>query len=150
MKRNFILITCMVLLALLTGYLLSGISFIGRVGISLVYKEYQFLKVWWKGAILVFLVWLFLLLLLQRIKNVASQTSISIAHVALVVIGLAGLFLSYSDFHHTTSHRWLGERFHVGVYVFWLGWMGICIYSWIVRKVQLTPDNPANEEINTN
>ena len=44
-----------------------------------------------------------------------------------MLIAVAGLYFSYHDFRNTLSHKLLGEGFHLGVYLFWLGWIGISI-----------------------
>ncbi len=38
--------------SIISGYLLSKASIIGKAGMSLFYQEYNFLKTWWKGALL--------------------------------------------------------------------------------------------------
>jgi hypothetical protein len=49
---------------------------------------------------------------------------------AYVLIGIAavGLWLNFDDFLHTYSHRLLKERFHLGFYLFWAGWITSCIF----------------------
>ena len=133
LKRNSILVLALATFALIDGYLLSAISFVGRTGINLVYTEYKFLKTWWKGAILVFIVWLILLGIQSYLSKKVSKATSNIIQAALLIVALAGLYLSYSDFRNSLSHRWLGERFHLGVYLFWLGWIAISIFV-LVRK----------------
>lgn len=45
-STGFILIL-LAALAALSGYLLSKASLVGKAGITLMYQEYKFLKVWW-------------------------------------------------------------------------------------------------------
>lgn len=126
MKRNLIFVISLAFFSLIDGYLLSAISLIGRAGISLFYKQYEFLKIWWKGALLAFTVWIALFILQSVLfKKIKSLNIIS---TVLLSIAIAGLSFSYFDFRNTLSHRWLGERFHLGVYLFWLGWIAIVIY----------------------
>jgi hypothetical protein len=61
-----------------------------------------------------------------------------IIQVVALLIAIAGLLFSYADFRHTLSHRWLGERFHLGVYLFWLVWMAICVFILLKKRVGLT------------
>ena len=141
MKKNLISISILTFLSALTGYLLSSISLVGRIGIGLFYHQYRFLKSWWKGALIVLCIWLLvfgiLYLLRKKIKPSASNASMAIS----VVIALVGLYFTYNDFRHTLSHRWLGERFHLGVYLFWIVWIAISVKIWVM---------PARVEIGNN
>jgi len=134
LKRNSILVISLALFSLLAGYLLAGISFIGKAGISIVYTQYQFLKSWWKGALLVFLIWVIIFiiqsLLLKRISKTASNIIVAIS----LLLAFTGLYFSYADFNNTLSHRWLGQRFHLGVYLFWLGWIALTVFLFFIRK----------------
>jgi len=135
MKRNYILVISLTFFSLITGYLLSAISFIGRAGISLFYTRYQFLKTWWKGALLVFIVWMSLFFVQTVFYKRGSVKTSKIIQIVLLAIAIAGIFFSYSDFRNTLSHRWLGERFHLGVYLFWLGWIAITIFLALQKKL---------------
>lgn len=134
MKRNSILVFALALFSLIDGYLLSAISFVGRAGISLFYTQYQFLKTWWKGALLVFTIWMILFAVQSVIHKKISKTLSNTLNAAIMIIAVAGLYLSYSDFRNSLSHRWLGERFHLGVYLFWLGWIAITIFVLMKKK----------------
>ncbi len=134
MKRNSILVISLVFFSLITGYLLSAISFVGRAGISLFHTQYQFLKTWWKGALLVFIVWIALFILQSVLYKRVSKSTSNIIQTVLLMIAIAGLYFSYSDFRNTLSHRWLGERFHLGVYLFWLVWIVITIFITLQKK----------------
>jgi hydrogenase-4 membrane subunit HyfE len=98
-----------------------------------VYKEYRFLKTWWKGALVVFVVWMILLIIQQIIENKLPKQKAVIVHVIFILLAFVGLYFTYSDFQQTTSHRWLKERFHIGAYLFWLGWIIISAFC-IVQK----------------
>lgn len=50
------------------------------------------------------------------------------------MIAVAGIYFSYLDFRRTLSHRWLGERFHLGVYLFWVGWIAITIFCALQKQ----------------
>ena len=132
-KRISILVVFLAALAFLSGYLMSKPSFIGRLGMTYVYKEYRFLKTWWKGALAVFIVWMILLIVQSLVEKKLSKTKATIVHVVFVLLALVGLYFTYSDFQHTTSHRWLKEKFHIGAYLFWLGWIIISAFC-IVQK----------------
>lgn len=132
-KRTSILVVFLTGLAVLSGYLMSKASFIGRIGMTYVYKEYRFLKTWWKGALAVFVVWMILLIIQFVVEKKLSKAKATVVHVIFILLALVGLYFTYSDFQHTTSHRWLKEKFHIGAYLFWLGWIIISAFC-IVQK----------------
>lgn len=132
-KRTSILVVFLTALAVLSGHLMSKASFIGRIGMTYIYKEYRFLKTWWKGALAVFVVWMILLIIQFVVEKKLSKAKATIVHVVFILLALVGLYFTYSDFQHTTSHRWLKEKFHIGAYLFWLGWIIISAFC-IVQK----------------
>ena len=132
MKRTGLLITFLLLLSTLSGFLFSKVSWVGKVGIRWFYKEYGFLKVWWQAALVVFTILLALYLLhffLQ--KKFAGRAKVY--HIAGIALAVVGLYFTYADFRETLSHRWLGERFHLGAYCFWMGWISICVFFLATR-----------------
>lgn len=133
-KRISILVLCLAALAALSGYLMSKASFIGRIGMTFIYKEYEFLKTWWKGALFVFIVWMVLLIIQIIVDKKLSKQTATIIHVVFILLALTGLYFTYSDFQHTTSHRWLKERFHIGGYLFWLGWIIIAVFCMVQKQ----------------
>ena len=137
-KRISFLVIALATLAILCGYLLSKASFIGRLGMTYVYKEYRFLKTWWKGALAVFIVWIVLLIIQAIVERKLSKTKATIVHVVFILLALAGLYFTYADFQHTTSHRWLKEKFHIGAYLFWLGWIIISLFCIVQKRKELT------------
>jgi len=136
-KRISLLLIFLAALASLSGYLMSRASFIGRLGMTFVYKEYRFLKTWWKGALTVFIVWLILLIAQAIIEKKLSKQKATIAYIVFVLLALTGLYFTYSDFQHTTSHRWLKEKFHIGAYLFWIGWIIISVFFMVQKRKEL-------------
>ncbi len=128
MKRTAPFLLLLTGLSVLSGYLLSKASLVGRTGINLFYKEYRFLKVWWKGAALVLAVWLVLFALQGMAHLKLERRKANGVHALAIVVALTGLFFTYSDFRNDLSHRLLGERFHLGAYLFWIGWLGISLF----------------------
>jgi cation transport ATPase len=128
MKRKTLIAVILLVLAAIAGYVLSKASLVGRVGISLFYKQYKFLKVWWQAGLLVFVIWMILFFLQGLAQRRSSATTAKLIQIGAIVVALAGLFFTYQDFRHTTSHRWLGERFHLGGYLFWIGWIIISVF----------------------
>lgn len=121
MNRRLGFLLFLFLLSALAGYLLSKASLVGRVGISLFYQQYSFLKVWWQGGLLVLAVWLLLAAFQDWAHRRLPAQTARLLSLALIFVFLAGLYFTYRDFRHSTAHRWLGERFHLGGYLFWVG-----------------------------
>lgn len=116
------------ILCTISGILLQRPSLIGRIGIRFVYKEYTFLRTWWKGALVLFACILVITLLLSFLRSRLSRQAFTITGLVILILGLAGLGATYYDFRNTTTHRWLGEKFHLGFYLFWLTWLGTVLY----------------------
>jgi hypothetical protein len=121
-------------LAVVAGYLLSKATLIGRTGIALFYKEYHLFRYWWKGALLIFCVWVLLFLLHHFLQRHLFRRHAALLHITAIVIAVIGLYFTYSDFRNDLSHRLLGERFHLGFYLFWIGWMLISLYYLFQRR----------------
>lgn len=137
----------LLVLSVLTGYVLSKASLVGRVGISLFYKQYKFLKVWWQAGLVVLAVWLLLFFLLDWVQRRKAPRTARLTQIGALVLALVGLFFTYQDFRHTLSHRWLGERFHLGGYLFWIGWIMISVfYLTDNRKATFSPDVYTSKE----
>lgn len=144
-KQNLLLVV-LAGLALLSGYLMSKASLIGRLGMTYVYREYGFLKSWWKGALVVFIIWMVLLILQLIVEKKLSKQRAIIIHVVFILLALVGLYFTYSDFQHTTTHRWLKERFHIGAYIFWLGWIIISMFCIVQKKEGIIEEKSISAE----
>lgn len=125
-------------LSVVAGYLLSKATLIGRTGIALFYKEYRFFKYWWKGAAAVFAVLLFLFFLQGFLQKHLARRQAMLLHGASLAIAIVGLYFTYSNFRHDFSHRLLGERFHLGFYLFWIGWMLIGLFYLFQKQPENT------------
>jgi heme A synthase len=68
------------------------------------------------------------------------KTKATVVHVTFILLALLGLYLTYSDFQNTTSHRWLKEKFHIGAYLFWLGWIIISAFSIVQKKEDIVKE----------
>ena len=117
------LVAFLAALSALSGFLLSRASLVGRTGMNLSYKEYRFLKIWWQGAALVFFILMLFVVLQGWINRKWKGPTAVAAQVLCVVLAAAGLYFTFRDFREVLSHRLLGERFHLGAYLFWIGWM---------------------------
>jgi hypothetical protein len=117
------------------------------MGMSMFYQEYNFLRTWWKGAALIFLV-LMVIYALQSLVQVNAKASVSkTVHVIAIGAALTGLYFTYADFRHDLSHRLLGERFHIGAYLFWMGWVVISAYLLMTRKNIAAEKNNVGMEV---
>jgi hypothetical protein len=127
-KKNGLFILLLAALSTITGYMLSLITLAGRIGMNVFYKEYNFLKVWWQGAILVFVVWMLIFTAHYLIQKKRSKASALAANLVSMIVAIGGLYFTYTDFRNDFSHRLMGERFHIGFYLFWLVWIGISLF----------------------
>ena len=136
MRRNIPFILYLALLSALCGWLMSRMSWIGRVGVNLFHKEYRFLKVWYEGGGLIFVILLLLFFLQyfaqQRLPRITARGVQAIA----LLIAVCGLWLTYSDFRTDFTHNILKERFHLGAYLFWVGWISISLYMLATPRQQ--------------
>ena len=144
MKRNT-LVLFLAILSAVSGYLLSKASFVGRVGINIFYKEYRFLKIWWQGALLVFAVLLILLYLQGLVQKKLVFSKAKMVHTGAIFVAMIGLYFTYNDFRYTTTHRLLGERFHLGGYLFWLGWIMISLFFLVQKKTLPADSEPISD-----
>jgi hypothetical protein len=131
-----ILIVLQFVFSCLQAYLITKISWIGRIGIRFFYKEYTILRSGWKTAALFFAIQLFIILLLWFIQKKCLPRISYWTGCVLLVLALIGLMLTYNDFQHTYTHRLLKERFHLGFYLFWTGWIISCIYFLIGTRIK--------------
>ncbi len=134
MKRNSFLITSLALLSAASGYLMSKASWIGRVGITFFHREYNLLKIWWQGAIAVFLFLMSLYLLHSLLQKKMRPGMARLIHFILLLAAAGGLYLTYDDFTNDFTHHLLGHRFHYGFYLVWIGWMLVCLFFIFKRK----------------
>ena len=138
MKRTILLILSLAMLSVASGMLLSKASWIGRVGMTFFYKEYNLLKIWWQGAIAVYIVLLLLFALHAFIQRTLQPTAARVMHIAGLLIAGMCLYLTYDDFTNNLSHRLLGWRFHYGFYLGWVGWILICLFYAVKKRSKTT------------
>lgn len=128
MRRTIPFILFLGILSAISGWLMSRMSWIGRVGINLFHKDYKFLKVWYQGAGLVFGVLLVLFIIQWLLNRKLLQPIARTVQLVALLAAICGLWVTYIDFRSDFSHNLLKERFHLGAYLFWIGWMSISIY----------------------
>jgi hypothetical protein len=126
-------------LAIIIGWTLSKASLVGKVGIHILHREYAFLNSWWKGALFVWVVWLVLEIIQYRIWKRNRRNINLILQATFIFLAALGLYYTYLDFR-TFSHGLLGDRFHIGGYLFWIGWCAISIFFIKLRKDEIAPD----------
>ena len=123
MKNVTILGLVQALLSLISGVLISKMSFIGKIGISTMYREYTIFKTWWKTALLLLVIQLVLIVVLQLFKAKVSVSFSRLLAFLLIVLGGIGAYFTYIDF--TTT---------LGFYLFWVGWFITCFYYLLFKK----------------
>lgn len=145
MRGRVILILIQSTLSLISGILVSKMSFLGKVGISLIYREYSILKVWWKAAILFFAIQLFVIFALSVVKRVYNVKTTRLVAITLFIFGLLGIYLTYIDFTET-SHKMLNSSFHAGFYLFWVSFFVTCAYfmNFKIKNEKTINDDTAN------
>ncbi len=144
LKSSYIyLILGQAALCWLATYLVSKISTIGKIGIALFYKEYRLLRSGWKTFLLFFGIQLLIILLLYLTQKRSSAKKTILTAAVFIALALIGLATTFNDFHHTYSHRLLKERFHLGFYLFWIGWITSCVFFIIKsrNKPPVVPDS---------
>ena len=151
MKRTVLFLLLLAMLSVASGMLMSKASWIGRVGMTFFYKEYNLLKIWWQGAMAVFIVMLVLFLLHTAIQKALPSMTARLLHIVILFIVAAGLYFTYDDFSSNLSHRLLGWRFHYGFYLGWIGWGMICLFFAFKRRTTTTTiTTDSNKTVITN
>jgi hypothetical protein len=147
-KKIISLNAILVPLAVITGWTLSKATIIGKVGIHFLHGEYAFLNSWWKGALFVLGVWIVMEIIQYRIWKKYRPNINRAVQISFISLAVLGLYFTYIDFR-TFSHGLLGERFHIGGYLFWIGWSIISIYFMKFRNDETTikenHDSPTKE-----
>ena len=139
-KKIISLNAILIPLAVIAGWTLSKATVIGKVGIHFLHREYMFLNSWWKGALLVWGVWIVLEIIQYRVwKRYPRNINLAV-QISFLFLAVLGLYYTYLDFR-TFSHGLLGDRFHIGGYLFWIGWGIISILF-----IKLRNDKIATEE----
>lgn len=135
MKRNYYILSAILSgITLLSGILTSGISLVGRVGVNTFYKEYKFFKVWWQSALVCAVAFLVVGLLLYLIDKKFNGIKRICILLVFLLIFIGGLFFTYLDFRNDLAHRWLGERFHIGIYLYWIGFIIVDLFFVVIPK----------------
>ncbi len=147
MKRTTLFLTILLGLSGVSGYLMSKASWIGRVGMTLFYKEYNLLKVWWQGGLAAFIFLLVLFLLHTLIEKKLPFAGAKIVHVLLLAAAGACLYLTYVDFDEDFSHHLLGWRFHYGFYLIWLQWILICFFFLFTSRKKVAPATGTDKKV---
>lgn len=81
----------------------------------------------------VFIILLILFIVQGIINKKTSGRAAILAQILFLIAGIVGLYFTYNDFRHSFNHRLLGERFHLGAYLFWIGSIAISIF-YLVKK----------------
>ncbi|MGI9526526.1 MAG: hypothetical protein ACR2MS_05395 [Weeksellaceae bacterium] len=128
MKNIASLILFQLLLSVISAFLLSEMSFFGKMGISLFYKEYSILKNPFLTGIIIFCIQVFIIAVLQFVHAQTNRRTKNFTATLILIFALAGLYFTYLDFTEEFSHRILKSKFHFGGYLIWIGIMTSCIF----------------------
>ncbi|MGE9314121.1 cytochrome d ubiquinol oxidase subunit II [Niabella sp. CJ426] len=138
MKRNYLLLFfILIFLSLLSGNLTAGVSLVGKIGISFFYKQFSFFQSWWQSSLVCLALMLVVGAILYFIDRSTNGLKRKIVLIACFLIFLTGLYFTFSDFRTDLAHRWLGERFHVGVYLYWIGFGIISLFFALTEKKKI-------------
>lgn len=143
MKRRIPVFLLLAVISVVCGYLFHKISWVGRLGINLAYKEYTIFKSWWQSSLVVFGVYLVLFMIHYFISKDKGKTRVTVINIVSMLIALAGLYYTYNDFRTDFSHRIAGERFHLGFYLFWAGWIVINLHFIMYKPAIKASDKKA-------
>ena len=110
MKKSTSLLLFQALLAVVSGILITQMSFLGRVGIHTMYRQFLIFRSWWKTALLLFFVQCLIIGLLWTIQKMTTLSIAKKAAWVLLIIGIIGFGATYWDFS------------------FWIGWWVSCLY----------------------
>ena len=139
-KKIITLNAILISLAIIAGWTLSKATLVGKVGIHVLHREYLFLNSWWKGALLIWGIWVVLEIIQYQLwKRYRRNINLTVQSSS-IFLAILGMYFTYLDFK-TFSHGMLGDRFHIGGYLFWIGW---CIIS--IFFIKLRNDEIATEE----
>jgi hypothetical protein len=144
MKRYFPLLLVLAIISIISGILLSEMSFLAKTAISIFKKEYQyyaFMKIWWQAAMIIYSVFIVLLLLQLACKRYFSPSNALIIQLLCLLLAGLGFYLTYIDFHTDLSHRWAGKKLHAGFYLFWMGWALISLFLLFNSPKTISKDN---------
>lgn len=133
-QRTIPFILLLAALSAVSGFMMSNMSWIGRIGINLMHKEYKFLKVWWQGGLAVFAALILLFIIQTVIQKKAGFIVGKLLHLLCFAAAIGGLYFTFSDFSNDITHRLLRDVFHVGAYLFWVGWMLISVFFLAIRR----------------
>lgn len=139
-KNIFILVLLQALLAVLMSFMISKMSFMGRMGITFLYREYLVLKSPWKTAALIFAIQLFLIVILAFFKYFTPAKIANALALFTILVGLGAAYFTYLDFT-TTSHKYMKSNFHMGVYLFWVAWIFSAIFFLFLKKKKVALTN---------
>lgn len=132
-KNITILLLVQLILAFISAFLFSQMSFIGRIGISLAYREYLVFKTAWKTTLIIFAIQAGLILLLTLIRLITPIFVTRLIAILALVMGAFGAYLTFIDFT-TTSHKHMKLYFHMGGYLFWFSWAITCLFFLFSKK----------------
>ncbi len=135
MKRNYFLLFFILLcLSVLSGNLTAGMSFVGHFGIGFFYKQFSFFRSWWQSTLVCLGLMFTIMIILYFIDRALGGIKRKVILLFFFFCFLAGLYFTFRNFRADLSHRLLGERFHLGIYLYWIGFCIISLFFALTPK----------------
>ncbi|ULT39994.1 cytochrome d ubiquinol oxidase subunit II [Niabella defluvii] len=131
----------LICLSLLSGNLTAGVSLVGKIGISFSISNFLFFQSWWQSSLVCLACMLVIGIILYFADRSLKGIQRKVVLIASFLVFLLGLYLTFRDFRTDLAHRWLGERFHVGIYLYWIGFCIISLFFALTEKKTVTTVN---------
>jgi len=129
MKRTTLLLFLVLIsISVLSGFLTSNISLLGNVGIGFFYKKLSFFKTWWQSALVCLALQFMLVLIIHYIGKQWSGGLQKIVLSLVFILLLTGFYFTYQDFNNDLAHQLMGNKFHTGIYLYWIGACVTCLF----------------------
>ena len=128
MRRSASLGFFLIMLSVVVGFLLST-----SAQDDIIYQEYEFLKEWWIGGLLVFVTLIFLFAVQSVMGRILSRKGALVINIIAILLAIAGWVYTYMlSFREGVPSM---DRFYIGMYLFWAGWMVVSVYLLMSKKI---------------
>lgn len=142
MKGIKLLIIFQIIISAVSAWLLAQMSFLGKIGISLFYKEYQILRNPWQTGAMLIGIQLFVILILWIFYRGFGKKATHFMAILVIILALVGLGYTIYDFQEEFSHKMLKTKFHIGGYLIWVGMMVSGLFFLLKNKRTLIENDP--------
>lgn len=138
MRTFFNISFIQLLLAVISALLMAQMSWVGKMGISLFYKDYAILKDPISSGVSIFVAQMVVIIILHLLYILTGRKALRIACIFFFLLAAIGLAYTINDFRQELSHRMLKYKFHYGFYLIWGGMMLSTLYYFFLpqRKIK--------------